>query len=142
VVFEHVFGGSGNISAAAIALDPEGNICATGVTGSPDFPLPNPLQGKLADSSEDAFVTKWAPDGSQLLNSTYLGGSGYDAATGIAIDTGGNAYRLFRSRMRPLSPEESRGYTSQFFAPPQSSIVTLPPLQAGTFANSFKVSVQ
>jgi uncharacterized protein (TIGR03437 family) len=40
----------------------------------------------------DAFVTKWSPDGSQVLYSTYLGGSGYENATGIAVDTSGNAY--------------------------------------------------
>jgi hypothetical protein len=91
VVFENVFGGSGT-SAAAIALDPEGNIYATGGTGSPDFPLQNPLQSKIATQFEHAFIAKWTSDGSQLLYSTYLGGSLYDAATSLVVDTAGNAY--------------------------------------------------
>src|SRR5262249_53572577 len=33
-----------------------------------------------------------SPNGSSLVYSTYLGGSGADSANGIAIDSGGNAY--------------------------------------------------
>jgi hypothetical protein len=40
----------------------------------------------------DAFVTKLNPQGSALLFSTYLGGSGDDAGIGIAVDGSGNAY--------------------------------------------------
>jgi uncharacterized protein (TIGR03437 family) len=42
----------------------------------------------------DAFVTKYSPDGSQILYSTYLGGNSYDMATGIAVDSAGSAYVL------------------------------------------------
>jgi uncharacterized protein (TIGR03437 family) len=45
-----------------------------------------------ASFQQDAFVTKWSPDGSQILYSTYLGGSGNDSATGIAVDSTGSAY--------------------------------------------------
>jgi hypothetical protein len=38
------------------------------------------------------FVSKIAADGSGLLYSTYLGGSRYDSAYGIAVDGDGNAY--------------------------------------------------
>ena len=41
---------------------------------------------------EDAFVTKFAPDGKSLIYSTYLGGTQGDGATGIAIDSRGFAY--------------------------------------------------
>jgi uncharacterized protein (TIGR03437 family) len=37
-------------------------------------------------------VTKWSADGSQVLYSTYLGGSGRDGASGIAVDANGSAY--------------------------------------------------
>lgn len=40
----------------------------------------------------DAFVTKYSADGSMILYSTYLGGSGNDMATGIAVDASGSAY--------------------------------------------------
>jgi hypothetical protein len=46
----------------------------------------------VALAAADAFVTKLNPAGTGLLYSTYLGGSGEDSASGIAIDAAGNAY--------------------------------------------------
>jgi uncharacterized protein (TIGR03437 family) len=40
----------------------------------------------------NVFVTKWSADGSQVLYSTYLGGSQTDSANGIAVDESGGAY--------------------------------------------------
>ncbi len=92
VVFDNVFGGSGISSASAIALDPNGNIYTAGETSSPDFLTQNPIQSKNHNTYQTAFVTKWNPDGSQLLYSTYLGGSIFDQATSLAVDSSGNAY--------------------------------------------------
>jgi photosystem II stability/assembly factor-like uncharacterized protein len=44
------------------------------------------------DPGQDAFITKWDPTGSRILLSTYLGGSGMDGATGIALDGAGNIW--------------------------------------------------
>ena len=46
LVFNNTFGGSQVTSAAAIALDPQGNVYVAGTTRSPDFPTLNPLQSK------------------------------------------------------------------------------------------------
>jgi uncharacterized protein (TIGR03437 family) len=43
------------------------------------------------DSPSVPFVVKWSPDGSQMLYSTFFGGSYSDAITGIAIDAQGEA---------------------------------------------------
>jgi uncharacterized protein (TIGR03437 family) len=43
-------------------------------------------------SQGDVFVTKWTPDGSQLIYTTYLGGSGTDTVTGMALDSAGSVY--------------------------------------------------
>ncbi len=43
-------------------------------------------------AQRDAFVTKWNADGSRILYSTYLGGSGDDSATGLAVDSAGSVY--------------------------------------------------
>jgi hypothetical protein len=96
LVYSTYLGGStGTTSANAIALDSLGNAFVTGFTDSPDFPVvPNPgaFQTTLAGDF-DAFVTKFNTDGTGLLYSTYLGGSGGGTqGAGIQIDALGIAY--------------------------------------------------
>jgi hypothetical protein len=90
-------GGEGN----GIAVDAAGNAYVTGHTNSIDFPTANPLQATCAllptgapgiEDCDTAFVAKLNPAGSALVYSTYLGGSGSDGGTGIAVDAAGNAY--------------------------------------------------
>jgi hypothetical protein len=87
---------SGNIGdyGHGIAVDAAGNAYVVGETASPDFPTANPLQPTLGGSATNAFVAKLTPDGSALVYSTYLGGSGQDGDSGwgIAVDGAGNAY--------------------------------------------------
>jgi len=40
----------------------------------------------------DAVITKFSADGSALIVSTYLGGTSYDAAQGVALDPSDNVY--------------------------------------------------
>ncbi|HXY49579.1 MAG TPA: SBBP repeat-containing protein [Terriglobales bacterium] len=92
-------GGSGTDFVRAIAVDPIQGARVTGTTNSTDFPVaPNPgaLQPTLAGAS-DAFVARL--DTTATVNSTpggifatYLGGSGIDKGTGIAIDNNGSTY--------------------------------------------------
>src|SRR5207244_8312216 len=58
----------------------------------PNDPTMNAFQPSLGGGLLDAFVTMLNPAGSALLYSTYLGGSGDEQGTGIAIDSSGNAY--------------------------------------------------
>ncbi|MBI4491031.1 MAG: SBBP repeat-containing protein, partial [Deltaproteobacteria bacterium] len=83
-------GGSGNDAGMGIAVDSTGNAYVTGYTDSVNFPTLNAVQGPQGGT--DAFVTKVSPNGSALLYSTYLGGSGNDVGSGIAVDSAGNAY--------------------------------------------------
>jgi hypothetical protein len=77
----------------AVAVDTLGNAHVAGATTSSAFPTtPLAFQTMFGGGLADAFVTKLNATGSALLYSTYLGGSGYDAAFGIALDTVGNAY--------------------------------------------------
>jgi hypothetical protein len=78
-------------TATGIAVDSSGNAYVTGFTGSTDFPTVNPIQATLG-GSQNAFVAELNAAGSALVYSTYLGGSGQDQATGIAVDSSGNAY--------------------------------------------------
>jgi len=84
-------GGNGYDQGQAIATDEAGNAYVTGIASSVDFPIVNAFQQNLTGFT-NAFVTKIAADGSSLLYSTYLGGSGVDQGLGIAVDSAGNAY--------------------------------------------------
>jgi len=92
-VYSTFLGGSGSDVGFGIAVDAtSGSAYVTGSTTSADFPRMSALQGSFGGGNTDAFVTKLKPDGSGLVYSTYLGGSGDDGAKGIAVDGGGNAY--------------------------------------------------
>jgi hypothetical protein len=76
-----------------VVIDSAGNAYLTGNTHSIDFPTTtNALQPAFGGGDDDAVVVKLNADGSDLLYSTYLGGSGADVGYGIAIDDEGNAY--------------------------------------------------
>jgi hypothetical protein len=85
-------GGSGDDEGGRIAVDGAGNAYVTGVTFSANFPsTPGAFQTSL-HGGEDGFVAKLNPPASALAYATYLGGFGVDYGSGIAVDTGGNAY--------------------------------------------------
>ena len=89
LVYATYLGGTGNDTAYAVALDPAGNVYLTGQTQSSNFPVLQALQTTYSQS--DAFVVKLNAS-SQVLYSTYLGGTGSGTGTGIAADAAGNAY--------------------------------------------------
>jgi len=63
----------------------------SGVTNSTSYPTASPLDSELG-GIQDAVVTKLDPSDSNLVYSTYLGGSGDEVATSVTIDASGNAY--------------------------------------------------
>src|SRR5205807_821684 len=80
-------------AGSGIAVDSSGSSYVTGTTYSPDFPTANAFQPNLASTlGSNAFVTKFSPDGSALVYSTYLGGSSYEHGNGIAVDASSHAY--------------------------------------------------
>ncbi|NWG11991.1 MAG: SBBP repeat-containing protein [Acidobacteria bacterium] len=78
-------GGSDIDGANAVAVDASGQAHVAGLTGSANFPLQNPVQGTLSGLT-DVFVAKLTVQGSSLVYSTFVGGSGSDAAYAIAVD--------------------------------------------------------
>jgi hypothetical protein len=91
-VYSTYLGGTTGQIGYAIAADASGNAYVTGETSSASgFPLVNAIQCTLK-GSQDAFITKLDAAGSAFLYSTYLGGSGYDGAAAIALDSSHNAY--------------------------------------------------
>lgn len=101
LVYSTYLGGSGDAPFGTdgdfgfgIAVDRGGNAYVTGLTYSPDFPTKNAYQQepKNNDYNGNAFVTKLGASGSDLVYSTYLGGSGSQEGSGIAVDRHGSAY--------------------------------------------------
>lgn len=87
--------------ANAIAVDSSNNAYITASTFSATFPLVHAYQTTNYNAyrgQDTVYVTKFNADGTQLLYSTYLGGSGCisayhgDVGAGIAVDDSGNAY--------------------------------------------------
>jgi len=92
---------SGNNVDQGIAFDSQGSAYVVGVTDSTDFPVQNPYQSNPYGTKIQAFgesnnptttITKFSPDGSSLVYSTYLGGSNQDYGEAIAVDANGEAF--------------------------------------------------
>ncbi len=91
LVYSTYLGGSGGDIGNAVAVDASGYAYLAGTTLSPDFPMAVPFQPQPHGASE-AFVAKLAQDGSSLVYSTFLGGSGDDVATSLAVDKRGRVF--------------------------------------------------
>ncbi|MEK7752037.1 MAG: SBBP repeat-containing protein, partial [Acidobacteriota bacterium] len=91
LVYSTFVGASGNDRAQAIAVDASGNAHIAGYTTSVTFPTIRAAQAAFGGGT-DAFAAKLNATGTALVYSTYLGGSSNDTASGIAVDSSGNAY--------------------------------------------------
>jgi len=100
LVYSTFLGGAGREQGQGIAVDANGNAYVTGITESFDSPFTSAYEGFpvtggafQTKGNYDAFVTKLNANGSGLVYSTYLGGSGgVDRGWAIALDAAGNAY--------------------------------------------------
>ena len=98
-------GGDGEDIIHAVATDFAGNVYVAGETTSSNFPVtagafqtrrgnsPGTLFGFEGAFAPNAFVAKLSAAG-RIVWATYLGGSGRDAALGIAVDATGSPYVL------------------------------------------------
>ncbi len=120
LVYSTYLGGIEDDIGLGIAVDSTGSAHVTGYTFSFDFPTtPGAFQTVCSGPcyrDADAFVTKINPEGSALVYSTYLGGSGHDVGNCIAVDSVGDAYVAgftlstdFPTR-NPLQPANGGGY--------------------------------
>ncbi|HZI17027.1 MAG TPA: SBBP repeat-containing protein [Pyrinomonadaceae bacterium] len=124
-VYSTYLGGSGDDRCNKLAVDTEGNAYVAGeTTSNTDFPRANALQATFGGGLSDAFVAKLNASGSALFYSTYLGGSIFDAAGGIALDSSNNVYLTGRT-------------TSANF--PTANAVQ--PTQASQFADAFVTKI-
>lgn len=97
-------GGIADDAALALAVDGAGNAFVTGYTGSTDFPTRFPIQTNIMGTATpfpapplDLFVAKINPSGSNLVFSTFYGGSQDELGVGIALDANTNVYVVGRT---------------------------------------------
>jgi uncharacterized repeat protein (TIGR02543 family) len=87
VLYATYLGGTGDDRAFAIAVDAGGSAYVAGQTGSADFPAITTFHG----GSTDGFLARLNATGA-LQFATFLGGSGEDAANGVAVKPDGSAW--------------------------------------------------
>ena len=93
---------AGGIGGLAVAVDREGNAYVTGIANPAFLTSSGALQslhskGECYDGPNlvrcpDVLLAKLNADGTELIYSTFLGGSGFDYGYGVAVDAQGNAY--------------------------------------------------
>jgi len=92
IIFSTFIGGEVGETAntGGIKIDSKGNIIIKGTTLSHDFPL---TKGVIENNNNmHGFISKFSPDGKNLLFSTFIGNSVYEGITGLAIDDKDNIY--------------------------------------------------
>ncbi|MFX0055615.1 MAG: SBBP repeat-containing protein [Promethearchaeota archaeon] len=92
LVFSTFIGGDGHEESSDIALGVDGDICITGRTGSSDFPTSDGAFDRTLNGSTDAFITKIESDGSGIVYSSLIGGTGTESGKCCVFDDAGNLY--------------------------------------------------
>jgi hypothetical protein len=97
LVFSTYYGGSGNDAGAGIGVDACGDVTIGGSTNSSNFPVtPATAVQSTPGGGYDGFIANFVPPATgtgapTVYYSTYLGGSGDDFITGVAVSAKGNA---------------------------------------------------
>ena len=84
LVFLTYLGGSGEDHGSSVAEGAAGDVFLGGYTWSKNFPTAIPFQSH-SGGGQDGFFAYLSSNGSTLVYSTYLGGSGADEVTAISI---------------------------------------------------------
>ena len=92
LLYSSFLGGSNDEIGFDIKVDAAGRAHVTGFTGSTNFPTTSNAYQRQYAGDDDIFATVVNASGTQLLYSTYFGGSGKEWAYGSALDSAGNYY--------------------------------------------------
>lgn len=109
-----LLGGHAHDYGKSIAIDAEGNVFVSGTTNSTDFPTTPGVYDTSANGSSDIFVSKFNGMLTNLLTSTYHGGSRSDIVNSMAFDREGNVY-VTGETLSPDFPIISGAYDTSYY---------------------------
>ena len=92
VDFASYLGGSDSDMSSQVVVDAAGNIYLSGTTSGGGFPTSGGVQTSFGGGVGDAYVVKLNATGSDVIFATYLGGSGEETGSGLAVDPAGSVY--------------------------------------------------
>lgn len=96
-----------------IITDDANNVYLATVTASPEFPIVNGLYDTYGGGNTDAVIVKMDSDLSNILWSTFVGGSGADACHTIKFDKAGDLF-VAGGTSSPEFPVTSGSYQTAF----------------------------
>lgn len=104
--FSTYLGGTLVDEGTGIVVDESGSAYLVGFTDSMDFPVKGQFYNNLDGFKYDAFVTRFYPNGTALMFSTYLGGENDDRGMGIGRERSNVTVTGWTmSRDFPVSPD-------------------------------------
>ena len=92
VYASYLGGGLQSDRANGVAVDASGSAYVAGQTENAGFPTTAGAFDQTYNSGGDAFLTKFNADGTALVYSTFLGGTGNDKAFAVGIGENNNAF--------------------------------------------------
>jgi hypothetical protein len=131
LVYTAFVGGSGQYRfwsdlCTDLAVDNTGHAYVTGHTTAVDFPTTPGAFSTTLSGFGDAVVFKLSPDGSALVYSTFIGGTGEgnveDQVHSIALDSDNNAYLTGAARSSDF-PVTAGAYDTSFNGPGKDAFV-------------------
>ncbi len=98
IVYSSYLGGADLDDARYVAVDSAGAAYVQGTTISADFPSVPHMPRTFPGHASDVYVTKFSPDGTSLVWSTYVGGTQLEYPGGLCVDSTGRASAACRTQ--------------------------------------------
>ncbi len=92
LIYSTFIGGNAVDFGGSITVDPSGSAFITGSTESAAYPTTAGAFDTTYNGQSDVFMTQLNLDGTDLLYSTFIGGSSSEFGNSIAVDSLGNAF--------------------------------------------------
>ncbi|MHA2139540.1 MAG: hypothetical protein ACW98G_16765 [Candidatus Hodarchaeales archaeon] len=90
LLYSSYFGGSESEQINSLVIDDSDNIVLSGWTRSSDFNVTADALNNTINLNRDNYISKFTPNGSSLLYSTFIGGSSNEEVFDITLDNENN----------------------------------------------------